>query len=190
MRKPLLIAMLLPLIASAQPGPDVLFLDPCGSASYGVPLQNVARNDVQVSTYGVGTDDVPSSSGNCLRNVVTYEHAQFLHEFDPRTGNWSIVSPKPGEVLHPDSLQAGLRARRLRWGPGALQVCYRGYGGQHDGKGWHLMEPRTWERSIVRLTTTEAVFLVAMTVTYLEPDGIIDVRGRRVVLEGEPLPIH
>jgi hypothetical protein len=190
MRNLLLGIGLLPLCAFAQPGPDVLFLDPCASASYGVPLQNIARNDVQVSTYGVGTDDVPSSSGNCLRNVSVYEHAAFLYEFDPRTGNWSIVSPKSGDVLHPDSLQAGIAARRLRWGPGSLQVCYMGYGGQHDGKGWHLMEPRTWERSIVRLTTPEAVYLVAMTVSYLEPEGIIDVRGRRVVLEGEPLPIH
>lgn len=190
MKKPLIILMLLPVIASAQPGPLERFLDPCGSASYGVPLQNVARNDVQVVTYSVGTDDVPSSTGNCLRNVVPYEHAQFLHELDPRTGTWSILSPKPGDVLHPDSLKAGLLARRLLWGPDALQVCYMGYGGQFDGKGWHLIEPRTWERSIVRLTTPEANYLVAMTVTYLEPDGIIEVHGRSVVLEGEPLPIH
>lgn len=188
--KTLLLLAWLPLAAQAQPGPDVLFLDPCGSASYGVPLQNVARNDVQVVTYSVGTDDVPSSTGNCLRNVVPYEHAQFLHELDPRTGTWSILSPKPGDVLHPDSLKAGLIARRLLWGPDALQVCYMGYGGQFDGKGWHLMEPRTWERSIVRLTTSEAVYLVEMTIAFLLPDGTVDVRGRSVVLEGSPLNIH
>ena len=87
MRKPLLFALLLPLIASAQPGPDVLFLDPCGSASYGVPLQNVARNDVQVSTYGVNTNNIPNNSKNYLHNMITYEHAQFLHTFNPKTKN-------------------------------------------------------------------------------------------------------
>ena len=185
----LLVLALLPFAAQAQPGPDVLFLDPCASASYGVPLQNVARNDVQVSTYGVGTDDEPSSSGNCIRNVAVLEHAQLLYEFDRRTGNWLIVAPESGDVLHPDSLQAGIAARRLRWGPGALQVCYMGYGGQHDGKGWHLMEPRTWERSIVRLEAPEGAYLVAMTMSYLEPDGVIEVRGRSVVVEGAILRI-
>lgn len=187
--KVLLVLACLPFAALAQPGPDLLFLEPCAASSYGVPLHNVARNDVQVSTYGAGTDDVPSSSGNCVRNVGVYEHAQLLYAFDPSTGSWLIVAPKSGDVLHPDSLQAGIAARRLRWGPGALPICYMGYGAQHDGKGWHLMEPRMWERSIVRVEAPEGVYLIAMTVAYLEPDGIIDVRGRRAGLEGYALHI-
>ncbi len=188
--KTLLVLAYLPFAALAQPGPDVLFLDPCTSASYGVPLQNVARNDVQVSTYGVGTDDEPSSSGNCVRNVMLMDHAEFLLEKSPMGNYWEPAHPEVGDVLHPASLEAGLTSGRYRWGKGVLHICYMGYGAQHDGKGWHLMEPRTWERSIVRVQAPEAVYLVTMTVTYLEPDGIIDVRGRRAVLEGEPLPIH
>jgi hypothetical protein len=188
--KILLVLACLPFAAYAQPGPDALFLEPCGMGSYGVPLQNVARNDVQVITYGVGTDDVPSSSGNCIRNITLMDHADFLLEKSPMGYYWEPAHPKAGEVLHPDSLQAGITSGRYRWGKGVLHICYQGYGAQHDGKGWHLMEPRTWERSIVRLATPEATYLVAMTVTYREPDGIIEVRGRRVVLEGEPLPIH
>ncbi|MBK7946261.1 MAG: hypothetical protein IPJ85_13575 [Flavobacteriales bacterium] len=184
----LLLLSFLPLFVVAQPGPELLFLDPCGMGGYGVPLQDIARNDVQVMTLGVGTDDVPSSSGNCIRRVVNYEHSEFLHEKD-RQGYWVIAAPKAGDVLHPDSLKAGLAAGRLRWGPGALHVCYKGYGAQHDGKGWMMMEPRDWERSIVRITTSEAVYLAEMTITLLLPDGTLDVRGRGV-LEGTPLNIQ
>lgn len=46
------------------------------------------------------------------------------------------------------------------------------------------------EASIVRVETPDAVHLVAVLVECVLPDGIIEVRGRRVVLEGEPLPIH
>ncbi|HRD52549.1 MAG TPA: hypothetical protein PKY96_07870 [Flavobacteriales bacterium] len=179
----------LPFTAFSQPGPDLLFMEPCGMGRYGVALQDTKRFDVQVSTYGVGTDDVPSSSGNCIRNVSLYEHADFLLEKDQQ-GYYIVHAPHAGDVLHPDSLKAGLASGRFKWGKYTLPICYRGYGSQFDGKGWHLHEPRTWERSIVRLTTPEATYLVAMTIAYLEPHGIIEVRGRRVVLGGEPLPIH
>ncbi len=180
---------ILPFIAQGQPGIEH-FLNPCGTASYGVPLQNIARNDVQVLTYGMGTDDVPSSSGHCIRTVRNYEHAQFLHALDRRTGYWQVVSPKAGDVLHPDSLRAGIAAGRLRWAAGAMPICYQGYGAQHDGTGWQQVEPRDWERSIVRITTPEAVYLVEMTIAFLLPDGAVDVRGRNLVLEGSPLNIH
>lgn len=180
---------LLPLFAHAQPGDD-RFFEPCGgNAHYGVALQNTQRFDMYVMTLSQGTDDVPSSSGNCIRQVHLAEHAQYLLERD-RQGYHVIHAPKPGEVLHPDTLKHGLATDRFRWGKSTMPICYQGYGAQADGKGWHLLEPRTWERSIVRLSTPEATYLVAMSVAYLEPDGIIDVRGRRVVLEGEPLPIY
>ncbi|MBP7409670.1 MAG: hypothetical protein KA941_13010 [Flavobacteriales bacterium] len=184
-----LLLFTLAFTATAQPGPDLLFLEPCGRGHYGVALQDTKRFDVQVMTYGIGTDDEPSSSGNCIRQLDLYEHADLLMEWN-RNGYYIVHAPKAGEVLHPDSLKAGLASGRFKWGKTTLPICYQGYGAQADGKGWHLHEPRTWERSIVRLTTPEATYLVAMTVAYLEPDGRIEVRGRRVVLEGEPLPIH
>ncbi len=183
--KLLLLLTFLPFAAIAQPGLEQ-FMDPCATASYGVPLQDIARNDVQVFTYGVGTDDVPSSSGHCIRTVSCYENVQFLHALDRRTGSWLIVAPKAGDVLNPDSLSAGIAAGRLRWAAGTMPICHQGYGAQHDGKGWQLVEPRDWERSIVRIQLADVTYLVAMTVTYLEPDGIIDVRGGPAVLEGEP----
>ncbi|MBL7964665.1 MAG: hypothetical protein JNM31_12580 [Flavobacteriales bacterium] len=179
----------MPFAAFAQPGPDVIFREHCGMGQYGVALQDTKRFDVQVSTYGVGTDDVPSSSGNCFRKVELYEHADFLLERNDQ-GYYLVHEAKAGDVLYPDSLKVGLASGRFKWGKNTLTICYKGYGAQDDGKGWQLMEPRTWERSIVRLTTEDAIYLVAMTVAYLEPLGVIEVRGRRVVLEGEPLPIY
>ncbi len=187
--KNLFVLGLLPFAALAQPGPYMLFREPFGIGHYGVALQDTRRFDVQVMTLGQGTDDVPSSSGNCIRQVNLYEHADFLLERDHQ-GYHLVHEPKADDVLHPDSLAAGLASGRFRWGKSTLRICYQGYGGQHDGKGWHLVEPRTWERSIVRLTRPEATYLVVMTVTYLEPDGLIDVRGGPVVLEGEPLLIR
>lgn len=187
--KTLIVLACLPFAASAQPGRDDALLDPCGTVGYSVALQDGRRFDVHVMTRGVGTDDVPSSSGNCIRNVHLYEHADFLMEKDHQ-GYYVVHAPKAGDVLHPDALQAGIASGRFKWGKYTLPICYQGYGAQFDGKGWHLQEPRTWERSIVRLTTPEGTYLVAMTVDYLEPDGRIEVRGRRVVLEGGPLPIY
>ena len=60
---------------------------------------------------------------------------------------------------------------------------------QHDGKGWKLVEPRTWERSVVRVETPDAVYLVAMTIVCHLQDGTLDVRGARAVEEGSALPI-
>ena len=185
--KTVLLLALLPLAATAQPGDD-LFRDPCGMGGYGVALQDISRFDMQVNTLSVGTDDVPSSSGNCVRNVTCRAHAQFLVERDDQN-NWNIVLPKPGDVLHPDSLKAGIAAGKLRWGPGQLTVCYQGYGAQNDGKGWKLVEPRTWERSVVRVETPDAVYLVAMTIVCHLQDGTLDVRGARAVEEGAALPI-
>lgn len=178
-----------PLFAVAQPSDD-FFLQPCGPpASYGVALQDVRRSDLEVVSSSQGTDDVPSSSGHCTRGIVNRAHARFLYDRD-RNGAWVILHPDSGDVLHPDSLQKGIAAGRLRWDHGHLPVCYMGYGSQHDGKGWHLMEEREWKRSIVRVETPDAVYLVSVLVECVLPDGIIEVRGRRVVLEGEPLPIH
>lgn len=185
----ILLLFKLAFAASAQPGPPRMPPGPCLSGIFSMPLQDVRRHDVQVVSTSMGTDDVPSSSGNCIQQVVLREHADFLLERD-RQGYHVIYAAKEGEVLHPDSLKAGLAADRFRWGKSSMPICYQGYGSQFDGKGWHLMEPRTWERSIVRLTTEDAVYLVAMTVTYREPGGTIEVRGRRVLQEGEPLPIH
>lgn len=188
--KILLLLTCLPFAALAQPGEDPFAgHEPCGLGHYGVALQATDRQDVQVVTRSQGTDDVPSSSGNCIRQVHLMEHADFLLEKNHQ-GYYLIARPEAGDVLHPDSLQGGIATGRFRWGKGTLPICYQGYGAQFDGKGWHPMEPRTWERSVVRLTTAEGTYLVVMTVDYLEPDGIIDVRGSRVVLEGEPLPIH
>jgi hypothetical protein len=187
--KALLVLACLPFAAFAQPGPDMHFLEPCGQGHYGVALQDTRRNDVQVITTSIGTDDMPSSSGNCIRRVGLYEHADFLLERDHQ-GYHLIYAPKAGEVLHPDSLARGIASGRYRWGKSTLPICYQGYGSQFDGKGWHLMEPRTWERSILRLTTPEAAYLVAMTVAYLEPEGRIDVRGGPVVVEGTALSIR
>ncbi len=174
-------------LACAQPGDDP-FAIPCGMASDGRPLQDTRRDDIQVITTSMGTDDVPSSSGHCTRQVMLLDHAEFLLERNHQ-GYHLIAEPKAGDVLHPDPLRAGLATGRYRWGKSYMPICHQGYGAQFDGKGWHPVEPRTWERSIVRLVTPEAIYLVAMTVAYLEPDGIIEVRGRRVVLEGDPLPI-
>ncbi|MCC6542435.1 MAG: hypothetical protein IT225_09465 [Flavobacteriales bacterium] len=188
--KLVLALLFLPLAANAQPGDDP-FLEPgCLMGSYGVALQNIDRHDVQVITTSMGTDDVPSSSGHCTRQVMLMDHADFLLENDHQGNYYLIAEPHAGDTLHPDTLKAGLASGRYRWGKSNMPICYQGYGAQFDGKGWHLMEPRTWERSIVRLSTPEAVYLVAMTVAYFEPEGRIEVRGRRVVLEGEPLPIH
>lgn len=185
--KVLLFAALLPFAAHAQPGDD-LFADPCASASSGVPLQNIQRDDVQVVTYGVGTDDVPSSSGHCVRQVALMDNAEFLLQ-KSHQGSWFIAEPKTGDVLHPDSLASGIAAGRLRWGKSTLPICRQGYGAQHDGKGWHLVEPRAWERSIVRITTPEGNYLVAMSVQFRTPDGSIEVRGRSVVREGTALSV-
>lgn len=178
---------LLPFAAHAQPGE--LFLDLCASGSYDVPLQNMARNDVRVATTSIGTDDVPSSSGNCIRQVMLAEHADFLLERNHQ-GDYLIAEPKAGDVLHHDSLQAGIASGRLRWGKYNMPICYKGYGAQHDGKGWHLVEPRTWERSVVRLTTPDGIFIMQMTVRCLEPDGVIDVRGGPVMIAGTPYIIR
>lgn len=188
--KHLLFSMaLLPLCTAAQPGIDY-FREPCGGpASYGVALQDTRRFDLEVVSGSMGTDDEPSSSGNCTRGIVNRAHAQFLHERDGR-GGLTVFHPDSGDVLHPDSLMKGLATGRLVWGNGHLPVCYMGYGGQSDGKGWHLMDEREWKRTIVRVETPEVVYLVAVLVNCLLPGGTIDVRGRRVVLEGEPLPIQ
>lgn len=188
--KILLLLTCLPFAALAQPGEDPFAEpEPCGLGHYGAALQDTNRQDVQVVTLGQGTDDVPSSSGNCIRRVHLYEHADFLMEKHHQS-YYVVHAPKAGDVLHPDSLKAGIVSGRFKWGKDTLPICYQGYGAQFDGKGWHRQEPRTWERSIVRLTTPEAVYLVAMTVACQETDGSIEVRSGRVVLEGEPLPIH
>lgn len=189
MKDLLLVAAFVPLCVYAQPGIDY-FREPCGGpASYGVVLQDVRRFDLEVVSGSMGTEDEPSSSGICTRGISNRAHAQFLHERD-RNGALAVLHPDSGDVLHPDSLKRGLATGRYLWGNGHLPVCYSGYGSQFDGKGWQLMDEREWKRTIVRVETPEAVYLVAVLVNYLLPDGTIDVRGRRVVLEGEPLPIQ
>lgn len=180
--------LLLACAAYAQPGDDPYNI-PCGMASYDVPLQDARRNDVRVLTLAEGTDDIPSSSGNCVRQVNLADHADFLLERNHQ-GYYLVFVPKAGEVLHPDTLAAGIAAGRYRWGKYTLPICYQGYGAQADGMGWHLIEPRTWERSIVRLSTPDGIFWVVMMVRYREPDGFIDVRGGPLVVEGTPLSIR
>lgn len=179
----------LPLAVVAQPDMDP-FRQPCGGpASYGVVLQDVRRFDLEVVSGSMGTDDEPSSSGNCTRGIVNRAHASFLHERDGR-GGLMVFHPDSGAVLHPDSLKKGLATGRLIWGNGHLPVCYMGYGAQNDGKGWHLMDAREWKRTVVRVETPEATYLVCVVVDCLLPDGRVEVHGARVVLEGEPLPIR
>lgn len=189
MRALFLACCLLPLLPHAQPGYE-LFREPCGGpASYGVVLQDVRRFDLEVVSGSMGTDDEPSSSGNCTRGIVNRAHASFLHLSDGR-GGLMVFHPDSGYVLQPESLKKGLATGRLMWGNGHLPVCYMGYGAQSDGKGWRLMDEREWKRSIVRVETPEATYLVEVMVDCLLPDGLVQVHGTRVVLEGEPLPMQ
>ena len=102
----------------------------------------------------------------------------------------SPAIPKAGDVLHPDSRWAGIARGRYRWSKSTLAICYQGYGTAADGLGWRLVEPRAWERSIIRLRTEEANYIALMTARYLQPDVIIDVRSGAVVVEGTALTIH
>ncbi|HRH39643.1 MAG TPA: hypothetical protein PK760_14935, partial [Flavobacteriales bacterium] len=123
------------------------------------------------------------------RGIVNRAHASFLHVRDDR-GALMVFHPDSGAVLEPEALKKDLASGRLLWGNGHLPVCYMGYGAQNDGKGWHLMDEREWKRSIVRVETPEATYLVEVLVDCFLPDGFVQVHGARVVLEGEPLPIR
>lgn len=143
MRSVLLLA-LLPFVAHAQPG-DELFPEPCGSFPYEeVDLTGDGLPDLAISGMAEGTDDEPSSCGQCTRMVQCLPGTTLLMSRDPY-GMIAIRSLARGDTLTSAQLTEGLRKQQLFWWQDQVPVVHWGYGCQAG-------RPLVWDKGIKQRT--------------------------------------
>ncbi|MEZ4806111.1 MAG: hypothetical protein R2815_01385 [Flavobacteriales bacterium] len=180
----LFFALLLPFVTIAQPGPPEM--DTCPFTGYDLYPIDPKRPDFRVAMFSEGTEDVPSSTGNCRMVVATLAHVDLLYAVDQR-GNLVSDWPQQGYVLHPDSLAQGLARYRFRWLPGQLDIAYRGYGAAFTGMDWTAIDPRGYTQAIARVRTPEGNWLCFVRASSSPGQGFSEFHALATVREGEPL---
>ncbi len=104
----------------------------CGFApNDSIDLTNDGIPDVVVQGLSSGTDDEPSSSGNCMLYVVNLPGTTLLHTKDAQ-GYWRIKPFAIGDRVAAidTTVQDDLRIPTIHYTDGSIQVAYWGYGGQ------------------------------------------------------------
>jgi hypothetical protein len=142
--------------ARAQPGFDRNY---CGFApNDSIDITNDGIPDLVVLGFRIGTDDEPSSSGNCYLNVANLPGTTLLNVRDAN-GYWRTKVCAEGEQITamPTRPQDDLQIPLVNYTDGYMLVAYWGYGHQsalvtvkpdlaahryvfrtmHQGKLWH-----------------------------------------------------
>jgi hypothetical protein len=127
----LLCACVLRLTVAAQPDFNRNY---CGFApNDSIDLTNDGIPDLVVLGFRTGTDDEPSSSGNCHLHVMNLPGTTLLHTKDAQ-GYWRVKHFNAGERVAAidTTLQDDLRIPTIHSTDGSIQVAYWGYGGQAE----------------------------------------------------------
>ncbi|MBL7946765.1 MAG: hypothetical protein JNN32_11940 [Flavobacteriales bacterium] len=130
------IALLLPILLSAvtaasQPNFDRNY---CGFApNDSIDLTNDGIPDLVVLGFRSGTDDEPSSSGNCYLHVMNLPGTSFLNSRDEQ-GRWRLKVYNKGDSIRAVSTrpQDDLQIPLVNYTDGSIPVAYWGYGGHAE----------------------------------------------------------
>lgn len=131
--KPLLLLsmLVLGLCTSAQPDLDRNY---CGFApNDSIDITNDGIPDLVVQGFRSGTDDEPSSSGNCYLHVMNLPGTSLLNSRDGQ-GRWRLKACSEGDGIRavPTRPQDDLRIPLVNYTDGSISVAYWGYGGQAE----------------------------------------------------------
>lgn len=130
------IALLLPILLSAvtaasQPDFDRNY---CGFApNDSIDITNDGIPDLVVLGFRSGTDDEPSSSGNCYLHVMNLPGTSFLNSRDEQ-GRWRLKVCNKGDSIRAVSTrpQDDLQIPLVNYTDGSIPVAYWGYGGNAE----------------------------------------------------------
>jgi hypothetical protein len=132
MKSLLLLSMLvLGLCTSAQPDLDRNY---CGFApNDSIDITNDGIPDLVVQGFRSGTDDEPSSSGNCHLHVMNLPGTSLLNSRDEQ-GRWRLKVCSEGDGIRavPTRPQDDLQPPLVNYTDGSIPVAYWGYGGQAE----------------------------------------------------------
>ena len=122
------------LASVAQPGdPSFLrFLDPCGiPPNDSIDITNDGIPDLVVQGFRSGTDDEPSSSGNCHLHVMNLPGTTLLSDLDGSGYRRTKVCAK-GDTVHvlDTKRRDDLHIPGPAYADGSIPVAYWGYGHQ------------------------------------------------------------
>ena len=148
------------------------------------PLDST-RADLWLHGMSEGTDDVPSSTGQCIQALASRPHVRMLYGHDAR-GNWDLWHPDAHGTLEPATLAEGLTTGAHGWDHGDLRVAWMGYGSAFDGNGWQGTHDGA-VRLLLRVTTDAGVQLAMVQVSTTDTEGFSELEVLGVVPEGEPL---
>lgn len=127
----LVTAYLLVLSAAAQPDFDRNY---CGFApNDSIDITHDGIPDLVVQGFRSGTDDEPSSSGNCVLYVLNLPGTILLNTKDAQ-GYWRVKHFNAGERVAAidTTVQDDLRIPTILYTDGSIRVAYWGYGGNAD----------------------------------------------------------
>lgn len=123
--------LVLSLSTSAQADFDRNY---CGLApNDSIDLTNDGIPDLVVLGFRSGTDDEPSSSGNCYLHVMNLTGTSILNVRDEQ-GRWRLKVCSKGDSIRavPTRPQDDLQVPLVNYTDGSIPVAYWGYGGQAE----------------------------------------------------------
>jgi hypothetical protein len=127
----LLCACVLRLTVAAQPDFNRNY---CGFApNDSIDLTNDGIPDLVVLGFRTGTDDEPSSSGNCHLHVMNLPGTSLLNSRDEQ-GRWRLKVCSEGDGIRavPTRPQDDLQIPLVNYTDGSIPMAYWGYGGQAE----------------------------------------------------------
>jgi len=132
MRTSLILPVLLSAVtAASQPDFDRNY---CGFApNDSIDLTHDGIPDLVVQGFRSGTDDEPSSSGNCYLHVMNLPGTSFLNSRDEQ-GRWRLKVCNKGDRISavPNRPQDDLQIPLVNYTDGSIPVAYWGYGGNAE----------------------------------------------------------
>lgn len=131
--KPLFLPSLLVLSFSTSAQPD-FDRNYCGfSPNDSIDITNDGIPDLVVLGFSNGTDDEPSSSGNCYLHVMNLPGTTFLNSRDEQ-GRWRLKVCNKGDRIPavPSRPKDDLQIPLVNYTDGSIPVAYWGYGGNAE----------------------------------------------------------
>ncbi len=131
--RPLFLPSLLVLSFSTSAQPD-FDRNYCGFApNDSIDISNDGIPDLVVQGFRNGTDDEPSSSGNCVLYVLNLPGTTLLNTKDAQ-GYWRVKHFALGDRVEAidTTVQDDLRIPTINYTDGSIRVAYWGYGGNAD----------------------------------------------------------
>jgi len=143
------------LYCTAQPtDPDFYLDDPCHfPPDSSIDLNGDGIADLIIGSNSWGTDDVPSSGGNCFRQIRTAQDTYFLNTLDYRNSP-SLEYAQPGDTLHIPEIELSVQQYKMVWqNNDMINMIAWGYGTHHTA--WEILEEPVY--IIFKTVTTDAV---------------------------------